>query len=286
MFSLCVNDLLIKLNTSGFGCIIRQNSFAACMFADDLLLMTISIADLQQLLYICQDELQLLDMTINANKSAYVRIGDRWGAQPAPIKLRGVPIALANSITYLGITIIRNARFKTEFHSKKIKFFRSLNTILSKIGSPSECALILKIVATNCYPIIMYGLEACRPTKKQRLSLAYPYNSVFFKLFNTFNPDVIRITQYYSGVLPFEYALDLRTLKFYYDLFVLDYHSPAGMLMRWEGGGSSWPCLRGTASPPLLPHLTIVIKYGQPCGQSANRGADLPFRALFCIDFF
>src|SRR6266568_3671070 len=95
LFSLCVDDLLVKLNESGFGCTIKENPLAACMFADDLLLMTITIADLQQLLYICQDELQLLDMSINVSKTAYIRIGDRWGVLPAPVKLRGAPITLS-----------------------------------------------------------------------------------------------------------------------------------------------------------------------------------------------
>src|SRR6266496_1339402 len=57
LFSVCIDDLLCKLTSSGFGCCIRQQFFSACMFADDILLLSISLADLQQLLYICYDEL-------------------------------------------------------------------------------------------------------------------------------------------------------------------------------------------------------------------------------------
>ena len=71
--------------------------FSACMFADDILLLSISLADLQQLLYICHDELKLLGMSINASKSSYVRVGDRWVAPVAPVKLVGVSIALLKS---------------------------------------------------------------------------------------------------------------------------------------------------------------------------------------------
>jgi len=77
------------LNSSGYGCCIMQQFFSACMFADDILLLSISLADLQQLLYICHDELKLLGMSINASKSSYVRVGDRWAAPVAPVKLGG-----------------------------------------------------------------------------------------------------------------------------------------------------------------------------------------------------
>src|SRR6266496_3090378 len=89
-----------------------EQFFSACMFADDILLLTISLADLQQLLYICYDELRLLGMTINAAKSSYVRVGDRWAAPVAQLKLGGVGITLADKLTYLGVVIERAARFQ------------------------------------------------------------------------------------------------------------------------------------------------------------------------------
>src|SRR6266568_1772865 len=89
LFSVCVDDMLSQLNASGFGCCIKQQSFNACMFADDIILLTISMSDLQQLLYICYDELALLGMEINAAKSSFVRVGDRWAAPVAQVKLGG-----------------------------------------------------------------------------------------------------------------------------------------------------------------------------------------------------
>ncbi len=126
LFSVCIDDLLCKLNSSGFGCCVLQQFFAACMFADDILLLTISLSDLQQLLYICYDELNLIGMSINAAKSSYVRVGDRWAAPVAEVKLGRVGIALADILTYLGVVIERAAHFQCDFHAKKVKFFRCL----------------------------------------------------------------------------------------------------------------------------------------------------------------
>jgi len=146
-----------------------------------------------------------------------------------------VSIALAEKLTYLGVVIERAAHFQCDFHSKKVKFFRCINAVLAKIASAKEIALTLKIVSENCFPILMYGIEACRPTKRKICLLAYAYNTVFFKLFNTFNDGITRSTQYYSGYLSYAYAAELRTLNFYGDLWG-DTDSPAGFLMRALGG--------------------------------------------------
>ena len=145
-------------------------------------------------------------------------------------------IALADKLTYLGVVIERAAHFQCDFHAKKVKFFRCLNAVLAKIASAREISLTLKIVSANCFPILMYGIEACRPSKKKLSSLSYAYNAVFSKLFNTFNAEIIRSTQFYSGFLSYACAVELRTLNFYYDLW-MDLSSPAGFLMRFLGEG-------------------------------------------------
>ena len=76
------------------------------------------------------------------------------------------------------MTLIQS-KFQCDFHSKKVKFFRCINAVLAKIASAKEIALTLKIVSANCFPILMYGIEACRPTKKKISLLAYAYNTVF-----------------------------------------------------------------------------------------------------------
>jgi len=47
------------------------------LYADDILLLSPSVTGLQQLLHVCEHELDLLDMPINVAKSACLRIGPR-----------------------------------------------------------------------------------------------------------------------------------------------------------------------------------------------------------------
>jgi len=51
------------------------------MYADDIILMSISISDLQKMLDICADEFCKLDMCVNASKSSRIRVGARFNTE-------------------------------------------------------------------------------------------------------------------------------------------------------------------------------------------------------------
>jgi len=204
------------------------------MFADDLIMLAISVVDLQSMINICVDELTWLDMKLNVTKSACLRVGPRFQAPAVPITVGGNALPWVTEIKYLGVTLVGARSFTCDFHPAKTKFFRSLNSILGKIGNNSAIPLILKIVSTNCNPSLLYGLEACPVTKRQMKSLSYPFNSVYMKLFKTFNANIIKQVQYYSGYLPLSFVLDWRKLTFFYDLCYVD-NSPASMLFKWLG---------------------------------------------------
>ena len=71
LFAIFVDDLLIKLQHSSLGCHISRNRLNAIMYADDLLLMSICMNDLQLMVDLCIEEFENLDMLINVTKSMY-----------------------------------------------------------------------------------------------------------------------------------------------------------------------------------------------------------------------
>src|SRR5258708_739918 len=204
------------------------------MFADDLLMLAISVVDLQAMLNICVEELTWLDMNLNVAKSACLRVGPRFLAPATTLVVGGRSLPWVTEIKYLGVPLVGDRSFTCDFHPAKTKFFRSLNCILGKIGDMAVIPLILKIVSTNCNPSLLYGLEACPVTKRQLKSLSYPFNSVFMKLFKTFDSTIIQQVQFFTGYMPLSYNIDLRKLTFYYDLLLED-RSPAATLFRWVG---------------------------------------------------
>ena len=73
LFAVYVNSLLEKLQNIGLGCHIGMIFTGTFMYADDLVLVSASISDLQSMIDVCINELNNLDMKINANKSSCIR---------------------------------------------------------------------------------------------------------------------------------------------------------------------------------------------------------------------
>ena len=62
LFALFGDEVLVRLNQRGLGCHIKGLCFNAKMYADDLLLISISITDLQQMIVICTKVLNSLQL--------------------------------------------------------------------------------------------------------------------------------------------------------------------------------------------------------------------------------
>ena len=63
LFATCVDDILCKL--SKHGCCINGLPYGAFMYADDLILLTPTLTELQTTVNICQDELDAINLKIN-----------------------------------------------------------------------------------------------------------------------------------------------------------------------------------------------------------------------------
>jgi len=104
------------------------------LYADDILLIAPSVTSLQQLLNICEQELEWLDMSPNAKKSTCIRIGPRFNANCCYIVTRdGRELAWTNVVRYLGIFIESASCFKCSLDNAKRSFYRSFNGILEEL---------------------------------------------------------------------------------------------------------------------------------------------------------
>ncbi len=117
----------------------------------------------------------------------------------------------------------------------KNKILPKLKCNPREIGDVNAIPLILSLTATNCNPVLMYGLDACLLSSAQISSLAYAYNAVFCKIFKSFDRNIISNCQYYTGTLPLKYAYDLGRLR-----LLASFHNaigtPAGFLYKFYGG--------------------------------------------------
>ena len=76
LFSVYVDDLLNKFKRH--GCHLRGLSVSALIYADDLILISPSVTELQAMLDLCGSELASIDIKLNSKNSNAVRIGNRF----------------------------------------------------------------------------------------------------------------------------------------------------------------------------------------------------------------
>ena len=107
LFALYVDTVLDKLEQTNFGCFINFNCYNSYMYADDLILLSISVTDLQNLFNVCSEIFIELDLPINVSKCHCMRIGPRFDVSCTPLKIQDNEVNWVDNINYLGVTITR-----------------------------------------------------------------------------------------------------------------------------------------------------------------------------------
>ena len=214
LFAVYLDDIISLLPLSQRHCII--------LYADDILIISPSINELQNIVHMCELELLKLDLLVNVKKSCCMRIGKRHDTKCAAILCAdGTPLAWVDSIRYLGVFIVRSCKFKCSFDNAKRSFFRSVNALFSKIGRSASEDVFLHLVNSKCLPILLYSLEVCPLNKSDLRSLDFTVTRFLMKLFRTSNIDLINeCCSYFNFKLPSE-ILPARYNQFIFKLNVI-----------------------------------------------------------------
>jgi hypothetical protein len=214
LFSVFIDIILQDLELSGLGCFINKKCLNSFLYADDLILLSISITDLQRLVNICSARFAQLDLPINYSKSHCLRVGPRCNVICASIIVDGYDLKWLDSSKYLGVLFLKGKKFTCNWLANRSNFYKCSNSIFSKFGSSAPVNIILKLVQSICFPILFYGTPAVSLSKKDINSFSFAYNNIFSKLFKTTDAITIRLCQYYCYILPFEQQYDLFRFNF------------------------------------------------------------------------
>ena len=214
LFSAFVDVILEDLENSGKGCIINKCCYNSSLYADDLILLSISVYDLQCLVNICCKRFCLLDLPINLSKSHCVRFGPRKNGNCVNITIGGCAMQWANSSKYLGVFLHNDTKSLCNWHQNRCNFYKTTNAILSTLGTIVPISVILKLLQSVCFPILSYGVSAVSLTSNELKRFSFAYNSIFAKLFKTNDTKNIYYCQYFTNILPFEYRYAILRFKF------------------------------------------------------------------------
>ena len=131
----------------------------------------------------------MLDMAINAKKSACVRIGSRFRHhyRSTVSTLDGREIGWEESIRHLGVHITSAKAIACMFMSKcyKKSFYRAFNAVFAKVAGVASEDVTVELLKVKCLPVLLYGLEACPISNKQFNSLDFVLKGCLMKIFRT-----------------------------------------------------------------------------------------------------
>ena len=197
LFAVYVNDIIEKLSRSNHGCRIGELFLGCIMFADDLMLMSASLCDLQAMVGICIEELECIDMMLNVKKSQVMRIGSSFRTVCKPISVNSVQIDYVEKLKYLGCFLVSAKTFKVSLHEMRVKFYKSFNSLYSKCCKFTE-PVLLHLVSTHCKPFLLYGMEAVSLNNSELSTLNYTYSNAICKIFKVSHvsvDDILHFTQ-------------------------------------------------------------------------------------------
>ena len=199
------------------------------IYADDILLIAVTVTALESLLRTCEKQLQFLDMSINIKKSSCIRIGHRCNVTCASITTcHGQPLQWVSEFRYLGVFIVSSRSFKCSLVHAKRSFYAAVNGLFGKLLNLASEEVILELVRTKCNPILLYGLECFHLGKADLQSLDFSFNRLCMKLFKTGSIDVVKECQLCFGI-----DLPSRLLKKRQDTFLMRYNSTDNRFCRF-----------------------------------------------------
>src|SRR5688572_18436556 len=103
-------------------------------------------------------QLTLLDLQVIVKKCSALRIGNRYKNKCTDLCLKDSIIPWTTEGKYLGIYIVAAGKFKCSFDTAKIKFYKSANAILAKLGNSNNKPVTLKLISTMALPCLTYAL--------------------------------------------------------------------------------------------------------------------------------
>jgi len=130
------------------------------MYADDILLISASLAGLQELLDECVLTSYEICLKFNEKKSNCIIIGPHQHAFVANVVLGRTSLMWENSVKYLGIDLMAGSSFDVDLDQVRKKFFFvSANSILRHCPGASEL-IKLYLCESYCLPVLSYAIES------------------------------------------------------------------------------------------------------------------------------
>jgi hypothetical protein len=154
LFNLFINVLIITdLRSLDVGCHIDKSFLGIFMYADDILLLSPSLMELQTMINQCSLSCGNLSLCINTSKSFCIAFGRASQLTLPDIVICDSTISWFDRINCLGLYIVKGAKFSVSIKKPKRNFYIAFNTIISRVRHLEDQLLQLSLVELYCVPL-------------------------------------------------------------------------------------------------------------------------------------
>ena len=184
LFNIYVNVISERLNGLDIGCYLNAICINHLVYADDLCLLSPSLAGLRELLRVCETAGDYLSIKFNAEKTVCMRFGlPKFRDIPYfPVALSGGPLQFVDHVKYLGHIISSDLCDSADMERAKRAIYARGNSLVRRFGACSE-EVKISLFRSYMTPIYCCHLWASY-TQRQLSAVKTAYNCIFRKLFN------------------------------------------------------------------------------------------------------
>ena len=210
LFTVYVDDLLIKLRRNGIGCHLGPHFVGALGYADDIMLLCPTVEGLRMMIKICEEYANEHSIMFNGSKSKYLVFGN-YKYNPT-IQVNNETVSRCTSAMHLGHMLHTENTKKELIDQAVTEFKKGYYGFISKFES---CYNSTKNKLFHQYCSSMYGSQLWDKTsatiqtiytqwrKAHRQVLSVPYNT---------HCDLLPLI---ADNMPLEYILDCRYVSYY-----------------------------------------------------------------------
>jgi hypothetical protein len=160
LFCLYIDDLLVKLRKSGYGCYIGPHFCGALGYADDIILMSPSVGGMKRMLHICECYASSHFILFNGKKSQVIvfKSNNRDMLPNPELYLNGEVIPCVSKVKHLGHVLCNDIKGCIDLSYIGNCFNKSVNMLFADFGTVSSNVLS-KLFTHYCCNF--YGLALC-----------------------------------------------------------------------------------------------------------------------------
>ena len=146
-FNMYADVLIVGLEKSDLGCHVGSIYIGCIAYADDIILISGSVAVSQKMLDICVNYGNVLDIVFNAKKSCLFKVGPMHQSEVKNLILGDNDIEWATGLRYLGVLFTSAKMLTVDMSMQTRKFYAASNSILHNSIYVSEMSRLHLIEA-------------------------------------------------------------------------------------------------------------------------------------------